>query len=121
MINMTTGSYYSLDGVGGLVWEMLQQGPSTAADLTTALQPTVTGDAATLRREVLRLLEELQNEGLLRPAASAAAHEQLRRDPLPFKPPVLNKYTDLEALLLIDPIHDVTTQGWPHVGKDKME
>ena len=29
------------------------------------------------------------------------------------KPPVLNKYTDMQDLLLIDPIHDVEAHGWP--------
>jgi hypothetical protein len=30
-----------------------------------------------------------------------------------YKIPVLNKYTDMQELLLLDPIHDVNAQGWP--------
>ena len=115
LINMTTGSYYSLDGVGGLVWELLQQGPTSASDVAAALRPAVTGDAVMLESEIAKFLQELHAEGLVRPAASSVALKPLQREPQPFKQPVFSKYTDLEALLLIDPIHDVTTQGWPNV------
>lgn len=30
-----------------------------------------------------------------------------------FTPPVLNKFTDMQELLLLDPIHDVDETGWP--------
>jgi hypothetical protein len=33
---------------------------------------------------------------------------------LPFQKPLLQKYTDMEALLLVDPIHEVDEEeGWP--------
>jgi hypothetical protein len=28
--------------------------------------------------------------------------------------PVLNKYTDMQDLLLLDPIHEVDERGWPN-------
>ncbi len=31
----------------------------------------------------------------------------------PFRAPSLEKYTDMEALLLLDPIHEVGQTGWP--------
>ena len=36
------------------------------------------------------------------------------RSRLPFAAPVLHKYTDMEDLLLLDPIHDVDESGWPN-------
>jgi len=33
----------------------------------------------------------------------------------PFVKPILQKYTDMADLLLLDPIHEVDAgQGWPH-------
>jgi hypothetical protein len=32
-----------------------------------------------------------------------------------FQPPTLRKYTDMQDLLLIDPIHEVDDLGWPGV------
>jgi hypothetical protein len=36
-----------------------------------------------------------------------------------FSEPTFEKYTDMQALLLADPIHDVELQaGWPHLKSD---
>lgn len=115
IINMTTGSYYSLDGTGGLIWELLQNGPCSASTLAAALQSVFTAETSQIETEINVLLNELKTEGLLTPAEKAVDLVQIVRDiPQPFTPPVLMKYTDLEALLLIDPIHDVSPEGWPH-------
>ena len=29
--------------------------------------------------------------------------------------PALERFTDMEDLLLLDPVHDVEEMGWPHV------
>jgi hypothetical protein len=31
--------------------------------------------------------------------------------------PLLNEYTDLQDLILVDPIHDVQESGWPNLEK----
>ena len=35
----------------------------------------------------------------------------------PFEPPSLETFTDMRDLLLLDPIHEVTDAGWPHVAE----
>jgi hypothetical protein len=116
IINMATGSYYNLDGSGGLIWELLQKGACSASTLAKAIESACTTDVSKIEEGINILLNELLAEGLLVPAEETVKLENLVRDtPLPFEAPVLNKYTDLEALLLIDPIHDVTSEGWPHV------
>jgi hypothetical protein len=36
-------------------------------------------------------------------------------EPTPWVRPVLESHTDLADLMLIDPVHDVSTRGWPEV------
>jgi len=36
----------------------------------------------------------------------------------PFTKPELHKFTDMQDLLLFDPIHEVDESGWPNVGLD---
>jgi hypothetical protein len=31
----------------------------------------------------------------------------------PFRVPVLNRYSDMADMLLLDPVHDVEESGWP--------
>lgn len=65
------------------------------------------------------LVEELVTEGLLVTGeAAAVAPESPPAAPVgerpPFVRPILQKYTDMADLLLLDPIHEVDEQGWPH-------
>lgn len=39
-------------------------------------------------------------------------------DKLHFEEPIFHKYTDMEDLLLLDPIHDVDETGWPKPHQD---
>jgi hypothetical protein len=69
----------------------------------------------TLRRE--SLIVPLEGE----PAKSAAVPEQeasVSEKRPDFIPPKLRKYTDMQDLLLLDPIHEVDEQGWP-IAKDE--
>ena len=35
-----------------------------------------------------------------------------------FKPPLLKRYTDMQELLILDPIHEVDDTGWPAIKPD---
>jgi hypothetical protein len=61
-----------------------------------------------LRREQLLLVAEGEtaNDAATRPMDYASA-------PKPFTPPVLNKYADMEDLLLVDPVHGNITRNKP--------
>ena len=32
----------------------------------------------------------------------------------PYVPPQIERFTDMQELLLLDPIHEVDDTGWPH-------
>ncbi len=120
LINMKTGIYYSLDGVGGLVWECLQNGPASAASIVATLQGFYSVSADEMEKEISRLLAEMQADNLIgfveeKPQAAPLAAPAEKK---PFLAPQLMKYTDLEALLLLDPIHDVSAEGWPNPKPD---
>lgn len=58
-------SYFSLQGAGQTVWEILQSGPSTVADLTAAIVDAYEVDGATAERDLLALLDDLLARGLV--------------------------------------------------------
>jgi hypothetical protein len=53
------------------------------------------------------------------------ANRPMQLDPGPiegkFEAPVLQKYTDMQDLLLLDPIHDTDETGWPNIRIEKNE
>jgi hypothetical protein len=97
LINLRLGRYYALDASATELWRMIVEG-AAAASLVERHPGAPTFLA--------RLVEEdlVTCDGDLPAAAGVNGHTV----------PGLEVFTDLEELLLLDPIHDVDPQtGWP--------
>ena len=117
MINLTTGNYYSLNESGATAWNAIEAGAS-AGDLVALLSARYEGDRAEIESAVGRLIDELNREELIvgsedNGAPPAALDPAAKR--MPFEAPQLEKHTDMQDLILLDPVHEVGEQGWPHV------
>ena len=79
---------------------------------------------------VVGLVQELQDEALIEPVTGSNGDESRRRrvDDGPngaaasesssgsgFVAPVLEKYTDMQDYMLLDPIHEAGGLGWPNL------
>jgi len=119
VVNLDNGTYYSFDGVGGQIWELLGEGATLDA-LQARLAAHYQGVPAQIADSVARFLARLRDEGLVRvgdgEAGAAAGPVAAGNGERPvFAEPDLQKYTDMEALLLADPIHEVDDAGWPNL------
>lgn len=117
IIHLGTGTYYSLEGTGADVWSALESS-ITAREIADRLEARydVEGDEAL--QAVESVLTDLSTEELVRQADGepVAAPEP----PAPvaerqeFVPPKLAKYTDMQDIILLDPVHEVDERGWPY-------
>lgn len=64
LINLATGDYYSLDSVGSLIWQRID-GQHTVEDLVDSVCQEYEADRTQIVDDVLRLAEQLTDEGLL--------------------------------------------------------
>ena len=120
IINLDTGNYYSLVDVGSFIWGLVEKGAS-ASDVQNVILQTYQGDEQDIDRGVQELLTQLQQENLIVPVDGAAGALDLSQiapsnnnhEKPSFNPPSLHKYSDMQELLLLDPIHDVDDAGWP--------
>jgi hypothetical protein len=120
VINLDKGIYYSMEGSGAVIWSRFEAG-AVVQQIIDDLCKQYTGDSADIRTVLCAFVEQLVNEDLITsgvPVQTAAPNGKSSTDtptyPKPdFVSPLLQKFTDMEALLLLDPIHDVTEQGWP--------
>ena len=107
IINLASGIYYSLDGVGGLAWAMLVAGHSRR-ETADAIASRYGIDADQAEAELEPLLSDLTRESLLHPAAGAAAPTEVPEGALPpagadYTPPRLQRFEDMGDLLAVDP------------------
>lgn len=129
ILNLDNGNYYSLVGTGAHIWDYIEKG-ATVQNIIEMLHCDYKESKEEIETEINNFLSELMKEDLTSPDGSDTSHifnssdDQVetaaKRQKNSFAPPVLNKYTDMQDLLLLDPIHEVDdTAGWPNAGDKK--
>lgn len=117
VLNFESGHYYSFNPSASEIWLGLAGGASVKAT-TESVARRFAVDPASIREEVEGFVQRLEDENLIRRATNGAAAAPAVRaaDGEPagaFSPPAFEKFTDMEELLLLDPIHEVGDSGWP--------
>lgn len=115
VINLESGTYYSLVESAAVLWNGIEQG-ATREQLLMALAARYDAPAAELERATNVFLDELVREDIVVNESGNAPTlilPETNTVPQPFTPPALTRYTNMADLLLLDPIHDVDEQGWP--------
>jgi len=138
LIHLEKGTYHSLRGSGARVFPLLEGGVSSAG-LARALAAAYEGEAAAIEAAAARFLEDLRRDGLVvevGTGAGAGAGEWVGGGAgsgagpeieaglelagagaarPPFEAPRVESFSDLQDLILADPIHEVEPSGWPNV------
>ena len=127
IVEFDSGNYYSLDKAGADIWNLINSGASVN-EIIEAIAHRYKDDRAVIENAVNQLLTELQQEDLIvpdqtkeprsihEPEVCVGSGSEVERSG--FEAPILHKYTDMQDLLLLDPIHGVDETGWPSVKPD---
>ena len=119
IINLETGAYYSLNEPGTKIWDHIAARASFAA-IVAGMTQEYHGGADEIGNVVRDFLAQLTQEDLIAEfeadeagelGAPAPAKTVLKKSIL--QAPILSKYTDMQDLLLLDPIHEVDEADWP--------
>jgi len=121
IINLLSGSYYSIDAVGAEIWTLISKGAS-AEQISAALSVRYADPAREITQAVTEFIASLAEEDLVSITQQEASTDRagLEEEAFDagsgrksFEAPKLHVYTDMQALLLLDPIHEVDDSGWP--------
>ncbi len=120
IIDLASGHYFSTQGSGAEIWSGVEAGLGRSG-IAGTLAGRYECDRTELEHAVDAFVAELLERRLI---VEDARHEGTA--PAPVRPslpnghartvfvaPVLNAYSDMEDLLMLDPIHDVDEAGWP--------
>ena len=118
VIDLVSGAYYSLRGSSAPVWDLASSG-LTLDEIVASLEGQFDASTGEIRAAVEPLLDELTVEGVLELGPETRSANGKVADPAvvgreQFEKPVLEKFTDMQDFLLVDPIHEVGEAGWPH-------
>ncbi|MEX1114061.1 MAG: PqqD family peptide modification chaperone [Akkermansiaceae bacterium] len=115
IVHTRSGTYYNLEGCGTLVWNSLLAGRSVAA-IGASFDSGDEAASSSIRSGLDAFVEALLAEQLILPAEGEGnpSSEITGTQKPAFVAPELKKFTDMEELLLVDPIHEVNPEaGWP--------
>ncbi len=122
ILNLDSGNYYSLDGIGADIWALVENNVAMNG-IIECIRNGYDGVQEEMEAAINTFIAHLMQEDLIMPdhtngsgnpdwsrtRLNTAPEENIPR----FKAPALNKYTDMQDLLLLDPIHEVDDAGWP--------
>lgn len=114
LINLESGAYYSMNETGSIIWEDIQAGYSTGK-IIEHIKNTYDIEEGRIPTAIAEFMKFLETDMLI--LESDAVSDISVPAPLTTKKvfiiPKIDKYEDMQEMLLADPIHDVDTTGWP--------
>jgi len=111
ILRFDTGFYFSLNGGAVNLWEWIAAGASWQ-QMLEAFEPLNSDQTAALEAFIKRLA----NENLvIKTEEAPAVVATLPRQSVRFENPSMEKYGDMQDMLLADPIHEVDEAGWPRL------
>lgn len=114
-----SGLYFSIAPSGALIWQGLGHGLSVA-ETATWLARQFPAQAAAIPAQVEAFVADLVAKALLVEVAERTKTGELPAIVLStWHDPIVESFDDLQELLLLDPVHDVTEAGWPHRPDDQ--
>lgn len=117
VVNLESGCYFSLLGSAPTIWKALERGAIRIDQLIETMIQAYDCNNKECRSEIAGFLNQLLEQQLI--VLADPAEVRNTSDSLStagrslFEPPVLEVFTDLQDILLLDPIHDVDDAGWP--------
>lgn len=121
IINFDSGTYFTLDGTGADVLHLIIKRVNRDSWNEILHQYWGINPEVSIDEEVKKLIEELLFYKLIYEIDSydldyCELPSDIGRDQYQFS--ALQIYQDMKELLIVDPIHDTSTQGWPHTSTD---
>ena len=120
IVSLDSGAYYSTEKAGATLWHHLSAG-QTVEGIVQSMTAHYAGPQEEIEKSVTDLISELVAEELIVPGdgASTPAPNSVSTiaepaEKVPFEGIALQKFFDMEDLLLLDPVHEVADAGWPN-------
>lgn len=118
IVDLSSGHYFNLQGSAVDVWDALERHQPVSA-VVGELQERYEGDGGTIADAVEAFVRELDDAGLIVDddtvvAANGNGAAPAAGDRKPFVAPTFTRFTDMQDIILLDPVHEVDARGWPH-------
>ena len=128
VVNLEKGYYYSLRDTAAVIWTRVLAGVSVET-IIQKLSKQHGIEEAQIEASVNDFIHGLIKENIISPVRSDLHSDNKDQEPEyledlitdEYSIPVMEKFTDMADLLLLDPIHEVDESGWPNIPPDPTD
>lgn len=115
LVNLESGVYYSLRGSAAQIWIRLVSQYSKPEIITELLNiyQVAEQDLVVDINQFINQLIELKIIKITSDSTSKPIEFKVNTTLLEYTSPVLETFSDMQEILLLDPVHDVDKAGWP--------
>jgi hypothetical protein len=121
IVNLATGHYFNLQGTAVDVWQAIERGEPLERIVAglgaryEAADGEIDAAVATLVEELVaaELLAAEDGDGAAEPSAGPVVADGDGAK-APWAAPGFAAFTDMQDIILLDPVHEVDARGWPH-------
>ena len=121
LINLDNGNYFSIREVAGIVWDLIDKG-FNRIEVAGFLSELFATSSADLEADVELFIKQLLTEELISVSTSEANTaidaSSIKTSGKEYAKPMLDVYSDMQDLILLDPIHEVDDTGWPNLKEE---
>ncbi|MDH7445522.1 PqqD family protein [Aquimarina sp. 2201CG14-23] len=119
ILNMESGKYYSAMNTGAIAWQTLSNG-YTIEEASEIISKHFAISNDLVLKDLNTISTQFLADGLI--MTSEVKKPVINVDVSAYKTyttPEITTYTDMEKLLLMDPVHEVENMGWPNKKEQK--
>lgn len=113
-VNLDVGIYYSITGWSAKVWQMIQNGLSI--EEMNQILTKYCDDSANINESLTKFSQNLLDKNLIVSSNSLdkTSSIEIQFENIDRIPDLLiEEFSDMQDILLLDPVHDVDESGWP--------
>ncbi|MGE5042397.1 MAG: PqqD family protein [Candidatus Levyibacteriota bacterium] len=129
LLDIENGNYYQLKNEAVRVWEAIENKKIiSVSQIAESLSKNSGYSPDEILQSIGNFIDQLHAEHILLEAKGSGVkneHKNLSRKKgggieHKYPVPVLLKYTDMQSILLLDPIHDTGSDGWPNKKRETI-
>jgi hypothetical protein len=113
MINLDTGSYYATNTTGSVILKLIEK----QVDIDKKIEDYFILNEIkqeVVSEELSEYLNSLLKENIIVESRNGAVPTMSsNEEKISYVKPELSCFTDMQELILLDPIHEVSDEGWP--------
>lgn len=118
VMNLRDGIYYSVTGAAAAIWPALAGGVALD-EIAVTVARTTGAPLARVAADLDAFVTRLEDEGILRAASGMPRDPPRIVAPGSYQGFSIERFDDMRAMLILDPVHEVGEFGWPQEGGSK--